>query len=49
MSSGTIYVLEVWSNSILINSQKLMTEQMGPHYAKTELRIEIQILNFNNS
>jgi hypothetical protein len=36
MASGTIYVLEVWSNLIPINSQKLLTEQMGPHYAEIE-------------
>jgi hypothetical protein len=36
MSSGTIYVLEVWSTLIPINSQKLLTEQMGSHYSETE-------------
>jgi hypothetical protein len=32
MSSETISLSGVWSNSILINSQKLLTESIGPHY-----------------
>jgi hypothetical protein len=35
MSSGTISLLRVWSNSIPINSQNLLTEPIGPHYTKT--------------
>jgi hypothetical protein len=30
-----ISILEVWSNSIPINSQKLLTELIGSHYTKT--------------
>jgi hypothetical protein len=45
MSSETISLLEVWFNSILINSQKLLTKLIGPHYTETyKLRIQILIL-----
>jgi hypothetical protein len=37
--------LEVWSNLILINYQKLMTKLIDPHYTETyKLRIQILIL-----
>jgi hypothetical protein len=45
MSSETISLLEVWFNSILINSQKLLTKLISPHYTETyKLRIQILIL-----
>jgi hypothetical protein len=37
--------LVVWSNSIPINFQKLLTESIGTHYTETyKLRIQILIL-----
>jgi hypothetical protein len=45
MSLGTISLLEVWSNSIPINSQKLLTKLISPHYTEAyKLRIQILIL-----
>jgi hypothetical protein len=40
-----ISILEVWSNSIPINSQILLTELIGPHYIEAyKHRIQILIL-----
>jgi hypothetical protein len=36
MSSGTISILEVWSNSIPLNSEKLPTELNGSHFTEIE-------------
>jgi hypothetical protein len=45
MSSGTISILEVRSNSIPINSQIFLTELICPHYTETyKLRIQNLIL-----
>jgi hypothetical protein len=40
--------LDIWSNSIPINSQNLLTEPISPHYIETyKLRIQILILKSN--
>jgi hypothetical protein len=40
MSSGTISLLRVWTNSAPINFEKSTTELNGPHFSKFEtLRI----------
>jgi hypothetical protein len=45
MSSETISLFIVWSNSIPINSKKLLTELIDPHYTEAyKLRIQILIL-----
>jgi hypothetical protein len=36
MSSGTISLLGVWSNSIKINSEKLTTGLNSPHFTEVE-------------
>jgi hypothetical protein len=33
---GTLCILRVWPNSILINYKKLQTELNGPHYTKLD-------------
>jgi hypothetical protein len=37
-SSGTISLLGVWSNSIPINSQNLLTQPISPHYRDFEFK-----------
>jgi hypothetical protein len=33
---GTLYLLGVWSNLILITSKKLQIELTGPHYTELD-------------
>jgi hypothetical protein len=43
MSSGTIYLLRVGTNSAPINSEKLMTELNVPHDTSSYLTLDLEI------
>jgi hypothetical protein len=51
MSSGTISLLRVWSNSIPLNSEKSTTELNDPHFieiGRLNLTLDLEIQQWSN-